>query len=96
MAIQHVSVDLDNVTAYPTDPQVVLDFKPDYVRLTNDHATIGVYVSYDGTTNHAYVSGKAGDNPILHQKAQRIWLKAASDPGTSLFHVVAETAGRGS
>ena len=95
MAIQHVSVDLDNVTAYPTDPQIVLAFRPDYTRWSNDHATIGVYFSYDGVNDHGYISGKAGDNPIFHQKPERIWVRAVSDPGVSLIHVVAEQCGRG-
>lgn len=92
----HAQVDLNGVTAYPGTAQVQLGFTADEIRFQDESATVGFFYSFDGTTDHGYVSSKAGDFPISYQKATKLWLRAQSNPGAAmLVHVTAQQFGRG-
>lgn len=76
------TVDVANITAWTTDPQITIESDPGGVTVINEHATQPVYVSFDGGTtiaghiDPAVIRYVGWDQPI-----RKIWLRVDSNPG---------------
>lgn len=84
MSIHRQSVDVYNVTDFPSDPQVEIPFEPRSIMVINqDQDGDTIEVSFDGVTVHArmlYQGPSAG--LVFNQPARRLWLRSAA-VGTS-------------
>lgn len=86
MSIHRQSVNVYNVTAFPSDPQVVVPFEPRSIMIINqDEDGDAIEFSFDGTNVHGrLVSSSPGI--VLNQLAKRLWLRSVL-AGTSPTNV---------
>ena len=94
MSIKTYRVDLTAGGGYPTDPQLVLPFAPDTVKLQNEANAVGLYLSYDGANDALYCPPTPNPPVECHQRATKIWLRATAADAKGFAHVTVELAGR--
>lgn len=83
MAIARSVTDLAAVTAFPSTPQVTLEFTPRTIMVVNEHATESVDVSFDGTTVHGKLTpGTLDAGMVFEQRVRRVWLRRSSSSGS--------------
>lgn len=77
-------VNIAAVANYPTDPQVVVPFAPNGLRITSEGDALSqAIVSFDGTNDHAVLTAGTGGVNVLQVEGSganriKIWLKKGS------------------
>lgn len=70
------------VTAYATDPDVDVTTKkvrPQWWRFNNPHASLLLYVSFDGTNDHHVIDPAAGGSATVKAtNEKRVWFRLGS------------------
>lgn len=84
MSIHRQSVNVYNVTAFPTDPQVEIPFEPRSIMVINqDQDGDAVEISFDGVNVHARLLYQGPSSGLVfNQLARRVWLRSVG-AGTS-------------
>ena len=75
MSAYSTTVTLTSVSSYPTSPQFVCPFQPDYLVIRVESGTPGVYISLDGVNDHMHYKAADAFNVLLPTKASRVWLR---------------------
>ncbi len=73
MSIHQAEVDVFGVASYPATAQVIVPFQPREILIVNMDTSDDVFVSLDGTTDHAHLLG--GDSVKFTQTVKKIFLK---------------------
>lgn len=74
MSVKQGEYDVSATASYPATPQFEATFEPRSIAIINMDEDDAVFVSFDGTTDHAHLAAGATIS-FEHQQEKQIWLK---------------------
>lgn len=92
MPVHRQVITLDAVSAYPTQPQVVVPFDPKTIAIINEGPTgANALVSFDGVNDHAQLTpGTPSCGMVFKQSVRGVWLKRGAVTSGIVVQVIAE------
>lgn len=68
-------VTVTSQATYPTDPQIVVPFVPDYYTFLDLSNSAIVHASFDGINDHVYLNPNVDPGAEREKKVQKVWLR---------------------
>ena len=95
MAIKGFVIDLSNVTAYPTDPQIDLNFYANTTTIVSDHPSAVIYATLGGDADDTSINGARVAGIQLQSPIKKLWLRREDvevDPTDVIVRVTCESS----
>jgi hypothetical protein len=95
MAIKGYVLDLSDVTEYPSDPQIDLNFYANTTTIVSDHPSAVIFATLGGDADDTSVNGARVAGIQLQSPIRKLWLRREDvpvEPATVIVRVTCESA----